>query len=180
MVKKQISISFRGIEIIYLQLGFFYKTMVAMHKMSLDFYEDSFALIALHCILEDFTLAYTINKHLKCNFKRRRKNLVFSDTISLPVFEWKDTINDRYWTLIANTSHSEESYTSTGLFSDEPSYKKQYLVPEHKNVDYFMKLEQEDLDSEGSILKSILAIPKIITAYTINADTLKSKNNLIF
>ena len=154
--------------------------MVAMHKMSLDFYEDSFALIAMHCSLEDFTLAYTLNKHLKCSFKRRNKNLIFSDTISLPVFEWKDIFNDRYWTLIANTSQSEESTTSTGFFKNEPSFKKQHLIPEYKNVDYFMKLEQEDLDSESTILKSILAIPKIITAYTINTDTLKSKNNLIF
>jgi hypothetical protein len=43
-----------------------------------------------------------------------------------------------------------------------------------------MKLEQEDLDSETTILKSILAIPNIITAYTIKTSTLKSKNNLIF
>jgi hypothetical protein len=148
--------------------------------MSLDFYEDSFALIAIHCSLEDFTLAYTLNKHLKCSFKRRNKNLIFSDTISLPVFEWKDIFNDRYWTLIANSSQSEESTTSTGFFTNEPSYKKQHLIPEYKNVDYFMKLEQEDLDSESTILKSILAIPKIITAYTLNTDTLKSKNNLIF
>lgn len=154
--------------------------MVAMHKMSLDFYEDSFALIAMHCSLEDFTLAYTLNKHLKCSFKRRNSNLIFSDTISLPVFEWKDIYNDRYWTLIANTSQSEESTTSTGFFANEPSFKKQHLIPEYKNVDYFMKLEQEDLDTESTILKSILAIPKIITAYTINTDTLKSKNNLIF
>ncbi len=154
--------------------------MVALHKMSLDFCEDSFALIAIHCSLEDYTLAYTINKHLKCSFKRRRNNLVFSDSISLPVFEWKDTINDRYWTIINNSIASEDINEITGLFKDEPSFTKQHLVPEYKNVDYFMKLEQEDLDSEDDILKSILAIPKIITAYTINIDTLKSKNNLIF
>ena len=136
--------------------------MVAMHKMSLDFYEDSFALIALHCSLEDFTLAYTINKYLKCSFK------------------WKDTINDRYWTLVPNSVQSEENTNNTGFFKNVPSFTKKHLIPEYKNVDYFMKLEQEDLDSESAILKSILAIPNIITAYTINTNTLKSKNNLIF
>tara|TARA_R110002050_G_scaffold16719_2_gene50540 strand:+ start:2209 stop:2679 length:471 start_codon:yes stop_codon:yes gene_type:complete len=154
--------------------------MVAMHKMSLDFYEDSFALIALHCSLEDFTLAYTINKYLKCSFKRRSTNLVFSDTASLPIFEWKDTINDRYWTLVPNSVQSEENTNNTGFFKNVPSFTKKHLIPEYKNVDYFMKLEQEDLDSESAILKSILAIPNIITAYTINTNTLKSKNNLIF
>lgn len=154
--------------------------MVAMHKMSLDFYEDSFALIALHCSLEDFTLAYTINRHLKSSFKRRSKNLVFSDTASLPVFEWKDAMNDRYWTLVPNSVQAEENTNDTGFFKNVPSFTKKHLIPEYKNVDYFMKLEQEDLDSESAILKAILAIPKIITAYTINTNTLKSKNNLIF
>jgi hypothetical protein len=154
--------------------------MLAMHKMSLDFQEDSFAVIALHCSLEDFTLAYFINKHLKCNFKRRKQNLIFSDSITLPVFEWKDTINDRYWTIIQNSIQAEETMNSIGLFKDTPSVTTKYLIPEFKNVDFFMKLEQEDLDSETTILKSILAIPNIITAYTIKTSTLKSKNNLIF
>ncbi|QWX83458.1 IPExxxVDY family protein [Cellulophaga sp. HaHaR_3_176] len=154
--------------------------MVATHKMSLDFYEDSFALIAMHCSLEDFTLAYTINKHLKCGFKRRKQNLVFSDNLSLPIFEWKDTINDRYWTLISNSVQIEDINDNNGFFADVPSQTKKHLIPEYKNVDYFIKLEQEDLESEEDILKSILAIPKIITAYTVNTDALKSKNNLIF
>lgn len=154
--------------------------MVATHKMSLDFYEDSFALIAVHCSLEDFTLAYTINKYLKCSFKRRKQNLVFSNTLSLPVFEWKDTMNDRYWTLMPNSGHAEEANDNSGFFADVTSLTKKHLIPEYKNVDYFIKLEQEDLESEDDILKSIISIPKIITAYTVDADALKSKNNLIF
>lgn len=154
--------------------------MVAMHKMSLDFYEDSFALIALHCNLEDHILAYNINQNLKCSFKRRKQDLIFSESISLPVFEWKDTINDRYWTFIHNRIKAEETTSNAGFFKDIPSFTTKYLIPEYKNVDYFMKLEQEDLVSETTILKSIVAIPNIITAYTIDTNTLKSKNNLIF
>lgn len=154
--------------------------MVAMHKMSLDFYEDSFVLIALHASLEDFKLVYTINHYLKCNFKRRKQNLIYTERISLPVFEWKDTVNDRYWTIVQNSIQSEEINGNDGLFKDTPSFTKKHLIPEYKNVDYFLKLEQEDFDSETTILKSILAIPKIITAYTIKTNTLKSINNLIF
>ncbi len=154
--------------------------MVALHKMSLDFYEDSFVLIALHCSLEDHSLAYLINSHLKCSFKRRKQNLIFSETISLPVFEWKDTVNDRYWTMIQNHIQLEERSNNVGFFKDTPSLTTTYLLPEYKNVDYFLKLEQEDLESEPMILKSLLAIPKIVTAYTIKTNTLKYKNNLIF
>lgn len=154
--------------------------MVAAHKMSLDFYEDSFALIALHCSLEDFSLAYTINKYLKCKFKRRTKDLVFSDRISFPVFEWKDEVNDRYWTMIQNNIRAEEPNNQSGFFKDTSSFTTKYLIPEFKNVDYFLKLEQEDLDLEKAIIKIILGIPNIVTAYSIDTSNIKSKNNLIF
>ncbi len=154
--------------------------MVAMHKMSLDFYEDSFALIALHCSLEDFTLAYTLNQYVKCSFKRRNNNLVLSETASFPIFEWKDSVNDKYWTLVKNSVQFEENSNDNGFFENVPTYTKKHLIPEHKNVDYFIKIEHEDLDLDSSILKSIVAIPKMITAYIINNNTLKSKNNLIY
>lgn len=154
--------------------------MGAMHKMSLDFYEDSFAIIALHCSLEDFSLAYTINKYLKCRFKRRKKDLVFSERISFPVFEWKDEVNDRYWTMIQNNIRTEEPNIQNGFFKDTSSFTTKCLIPEYKNVDYFLKLEQEDLELEKTMVKRILSMPKIVTAYTIQTSHIKSKNNLIF
>jgi hypothetical protein len=53
-----------------------------------------------------------------------------------------------------------------------------HLVPEHKDVDYLLKIDEEEMGTD--ILKEILTIPKVITAHDINTDTLKSKHNLIF
>ncbi|WP_298478626.1 IPExxxVDY family protein [uncultured Maribacter sp.] len=154
--------------------------MVAVHKITGDFFEEAFILIALHSSLPDYNLVYEINNCLKANFKRSRKDLDISNTVSFPFFEWEDEINDRYWTLISNNSKKEESTVSTNLFKDEPAFTTHHLIPEHKEIDYFLKIEEDEAQMVDTILKALVTIPKIITAYEIDAENLKSKNNLIF
>ena len=43
--------------------------MITLHKFSDDFCEENYVLIALHCGLEDYALAYGLNKALKINLK---------------------------------------------------------------------------------------------------------------
>jgi hypothetical protein len=154
--------------------------MVAVHKITEDFYEDSFTLIALHSSLEDHALAYALNLGMKSLFKRALKDLEISEHMSFPFFEWQDDINDRYWTLITNTSIKKESLAGRDLFQDESSFARHHLVPEHKDVDYFIKIEHDDDLNDAALIKMLLSIPKMITAYTVDANKLKSKNNLIF
>lgn len=154
--------------------------MVAVHKITEDFYEDSFTLIALHSSLEDHALAYALNLGTKSLFKRALKDLEISEHMSFPFFEWQDDINDRYWTLITNTSIKKESLAGRDLFQDESSFARHHLVPEHKDVDYFIKIEHDDDLNDAALIKMLLSIPKMITAYTVDANKLKSKNNLIF
>ena len=149
--------------------------MAAVHKISEDFYEDSFILIALHSSLEDHSLVYALNLCLKSNLKRSKTDLDISKNISFPIFEWKDMVHDANWTLITNFSIKEEKAGQGGLFDNEPSYRTHYLVPEHKDVDYFLKVEMDEVDDCDLILKGILKIPKVITAYTVDNKNLKSK-----
>lgn len=153
---------------------------MAIHKITDDFYEDSFTLFALHCSLEDYALVYALNLYLKSNFKRTSKDLDISEHISFPIFEWRDEHNDGYWTLIANNSTQEESIVGRSLFVNEPSYSKHQLVPEHKDADYLLKIEHDDATLEEQTAKLLQAIPKIITAYILEVDDLKSRSNLIF
>ena len=154
--------------------------MTAVHKISGDFYEEPYSLVALHSSMEGFTMVYAINLVLRATFKRSSKDLELSEHMSFPFFEWQDDQNDRYWTLIANESIKKERLVREGLFQDEPTYIKHYLVPEYKDVDYFVKIEHDDDFNENMLVKSLLTIPKIVTAYSIDAEKLKSKNNLIF
>ncbi|MGB5554498.1 MAG: IPExxxVDY family protein [Flavobacteriaceae bacterium] len=154
--------------------------MAAILKISEDFYDDSFALIALHCTLEDYAIVYALNRDLKAGFKRASKDLVLTEPICFPFFEWKDDVNDRYWALIANYSVKEVYSAGEDLFVNEPSYTKHYLLSEYKEVDYFLKIEQDDLDHLDEVLKVLLKMPKIVTAYKLDPQKLKSKNHLIF
>ncbi|WP_339707843.1 IPExxxVDY family protein [uncultured Kriegella sp.] len=154
--------------------------MVAVHKISEDFYEISFILIAMHCSLEDHAMAYELNKCLKLNFKRCAKDLDLKTNVSFPVFEWNDDVKEEYWVLVANKSQKEKNGVRTDLFQDEPLYSTDYLIPEHKEVDYFLKIEQDAIAMGGNLLKSILSIPKVVLAYNVDTENLKSKNNLIF
>lgn len=154
--------------------------MGAVHRISDEFYEISFALIAMHCSLEDYAMAYELNKCLKSNFRRCAKDLNLTTHISFPIFEWSDAMNEHYWTLISNSSLKEKNVTKSDLFQDEPFYTTHHLVPEYKDVDFFLKIEQDEMQTEENLLKSILSIPKVVVAYYVEIDNLKSKNNLIF
>ncbi len=154
--------------------------MVAVHRIIGDFYEDSFTLIALHSSLEDHAMVYAVNSGIDSRFKRSAKDLEIGTHRSFPFFEWEDAKNDRYWTLIVNTSTKKESFVGEDLFQNEPSFTKYHLIPEHKEVDYFIKIEHDNDLDETALLKDLLRIPKMITAYMMDADNLKSKNNLIF
>ena len=153
--------------------------MITLHKFSDDFCEENYVLIALHCGLEDYALAYVLNMALKINLKRSKTDLDISNKTSFPIYEWKDKLNERNWTLIVNTSVKEEYLEVHDLFSDETSSTVYHVLPEYKDVDYLLKIEQEEDEVDSGMLDSILEIPKIITAYQIETDKLKSKQNLI-
>ena len=154
--------------------------MMAIHKITDDFYEDSFTLVALHSSMEDYAMVYALNLCLKSSFKRSTKDLDLSEHISFPIFEWRDEQNDSYWTLISNNSIQEESLVGSDLFANEPSFTKHHLVSEHKDADYLLKIEHDDDSIEKRVVRQLQSIPRIITAYILEVDNLKSKNNLIF
>jgi hypothetical protein len=154
--------------------------MAAIHRISEDFYEESFTLIALHSSIEDFMLVYALNSCLKTKLKRSVNDLDLSQNGTFPIFDWRDEVNDRYYTFVSNNDVREEEGSIGNLFQDLPTSTKYHLVPEYRDVDYFLKIEHDELDVEENILKSVLTIPKVITAYLVDAGKLKSKNNLIF
>ena len=55
------------------------------------------------------------------------------------------------------------------------------LLPEFKNVDYLIKVSNENQNfNEKIILNKIQSIPQVITSYNIDLDQIKSKDHLIF
>lgn len=162
---------------------------MATHKLIIeDEIDEEFALVGLHCSVEDYKLAYLLNQHLKTRFKRKRTDLDFSTEgllITFPIYQFEDAFKYSSFYLVANKCRSTEAslQSSGGLFSDVFSEKQtlKYLLPELKNVDYFLKIYS---DFENVPLRKIISeingIKQIISAYQIDTENIKSKNNLIF
>lgn len=154
--------------------------MAAVYKINEDFYDDSFLLIAIHSSLDDYAMAYHLNQTLKANFKRSNNDFDLSENSSFPWFDWVDQFHDRYWVLIANQSTKQELQVNNDLFQNETTYSRPRLVPEYKDVDYFLKIEDEEGLESAEIVKILTKIPKVIAVYAVGTEKLKSKKNLIF
>lgn len=154
--------------------------MGALHKIAFDCYEDNFSLIALHSNLDDFVLAYTLNVHLNSSFKKCPKELDFAGKVLFPYFEWTDPFLQGYWTLVCNKSSTVALTQTEGLFQTAEERTQYHLIPEYKKVNYFIKIEQDTPFNDAQLVEKLNAIPKIATAYSIDTNTLKSINNLIF
>lgn len=149
-------------------------------------YEDELLLFAIHSASEGYRLAYMLNKHLSLSLARKDTDVEIRHrqaVLNYSLFEYKDQDNNNEFYLINNKcSITETNAFSTGrLFNSETEETIHYLVPEMKKIDYFFKINSESIDYfKAKILSKISFITLISTAYEIDFDTLKSKNNLIF
>ncbi|WP_430928247.1 IPExxxVDY family protein [Polaribacter marinivivus] len=147
-----------------------------------DFYEDDFSLIGIHTTLEDYKLAYLLNKNLKINFIKSKENLNFEKTekpSSFSIFNYYNKEYDSDWVLIANSSKRENQTESNELLLTTET--KTYLIPEKKKVDFFIKVSGElGFDFVTKIIDKVKNIEQVITSYPIDKNTLKSKDFLIF
>lgn len=154
--------------------------MAAIYKINEDFYDDSFLLIAVHSTLEDYAMVYGLNQSLRANFKRAKSNFDLAENSSFPWFEWQDQYHDRYYVLVSNYSVKVELLANNDLFQNELTYTKPRLIPELKEVDFFLKIEEDLGMGSEQIIKDVLTIPKVMAAYEVDTNKLKSRNNLIF
>lgn len=161
---------------------------MAIRKLVLDDFLETevYTLIGIHCTIEDYRLAYLLNKALQINLSRKPKDL---DNCNLkttyPIYEWENPAQLAIWNLVANSckvKSNPDTNTLNSLFNAQQASTKVYhLVPEYKKVNYLLKIENElSSNREKLILNNILNIPQVVTAYSIDAEQLKSKDNLIF
>ncbi|MFH7016303.1 IPExxxVDY family protein [Flavobacterium sp. FlaQc-47] len=162
---------------------------MAIHRLDLDeFDEIDYYLMAIHTSLEDYRLAYFINKNLPINLSKS-KNEIHAQTkegeASFSRFYYYDAEKTVSWNLIQNKNEiiSASRSDSQDLFSNETSEVSTtiHLLPEFKKVDFFLKIEnsEEALDF-SEIQQKLNTIESIAAIYAVDTDKIKSKNNLIF
>lgn len=158
---------------------------MAVHKLVLDdfFDEESFSLIGIHCNLEDYRLAFLLNKNLNLMLKRKAIDLNFKNGTNYSIFEWENEKSQVIWNFVSNI-YKREITTNTvidSLFENQVSTKTFQLIPEYKKVNYLLKISSDTKAlNENKIVSSIQRIPQVITAYSIDTEQLASKGNLIF
>lgn len=162
---------------------------MAIHKLLIDdFVTIDYGLVAIHSTLEDYRLAYFMNRELSILLEKSSNDIGVTinegeSCFSRFIFENPD--DDSMWNLIQNKAQviSMQSNTSTSLFEDTDMSltTSVFLMPELKKVDYVLKIENIPAHLElDDIVDKLVAIKQVTTAYTIDHTKLKSKNNLIF
>ena len=151
-----------------------------MQHLTLDL-EDDYSLIGIHSTEEDYRIAYLLNKNLRTKLTRFEQCLDFKDSAAeFPLFEYKDEKTFINYYLI-NNKHLQfvNNHNSEVLFGG--NYTVSYLIPEKKNVDFFLKIEgcNSDVFIEN-LVENLKKINQIITSYSLDPTTLKSKDHLIF
>lgn len=161
---------------------------MAIHKLHLEeFDEIDYQLIAIHSNIEDYRLAYYINQNLPINLKKENCNIQISNKegeTQFTRFVFEDS-KDIVWNLVQNKNDVFVPFQNSnqGLFAETNNKfsTKIYLIPEFKNVDYFLKIENGEVNIDVSkITNCIKKIDRVSTVYAVEVEKIKSKNNLIF
>jgi hypothetical protein len=148
--------------------------------------EEPYTLIAIHCSEEEYKVAYLMNQHLNTRFNRRRVDIDFPSQgmmVTFPIYDFLDEFNYSQYYLVANKCRIVEDslQSSGGLFSEIGSEKDHFLLPEFKKVDYFLKIYSDfEIVPLQTLISQINNIEQIVSAYVVETDKIKSKNNLIF
>jgi len=160
---------------------------MAVRKLSLsEFDAIDYYLIAIHTSLENYRLAYNINQKLPILLSKSFDFIEFKTTHGTTFFSkfsYLMETTDEEWTLIENKDelYEAKSMSSIDLFSEkkEKITSNVYFIPEMKNVNYFLKVENTLLLVD-EIVSNLNSIKQISTAYVVEVEKIKSKNNLIF
>ena len=154
------------------------------HKLNLNQFSDNYHVIAIHSDLEEFRLAFFLNKKLDINLKRKRKDISLIEIkANYSVFEYLNEAMYLNWIFFSNKSLMSNKLTNeeSGLFSQESFFQNEVsLIKNPKGVDYFLIIENvKNKTYVKKVLKKISEIRGVITPF-MSEKKLENKENLIF
>lgn len=143
--------------------------MSSGQELQIDYnFRCDFELIGLVSAAREYKLAWHINRHLDLNLAKTEDLVIkFVSEQDILVSNFVCSISHCSFQLLKNRSTDQESGP--------------YLLPELKNMDYFLiiKNESDTFDSSKCIQK--LSDISVITSYQrIDVDKLTNKENLLF
>ena len=148
-------------------------------------YGKKYNLFALRSNLEDYRLAYFINKCPSFLFKRMTQDLhciINKKNIYFSTFEDSSLEYEKSCYLIKNKSRYIESLdNNNNLFSSELFVNTAFLIPELSKFDFLLKLTGVWTKNEiQTFSKDLNMVAEIDSKTQIDLNQLKSINNLVF
>ena len=148
-------------------------------------YDLNYLLIAVRSKLDDYRIAYFLNKSPFFSFKRMHKDLhcwINNKNIYFSSFESENSELKQSSFLIRNESvYSDKLAIKQTLFGSSLISNSAFLIPELKEFDYFLKLIGIWKKSEVLSLRQYLQQMKFVESETeVSLNSIKSINNLVF
>lgn len=139
-----------------------------MTKFQLEVdYDFDFKLIGISCHAHDYRLCWSINNKLNTSLEKIHRDNAKSGLKKNGV-----AIESLF------TYYDEETHSSYQLLYNKN--ENQLLLPEQKKADYLLIIDQINEEKFQEALTKLREIDIILTAFPIEVDSLKSKENLIF
>ena len=138
-----------------------------MSRIVLEIAHDyDFILIGLVSHSRDYRLSYELNRKFDYALQKSNNLEIYinkrRETSGFSFYEYKNEDGDCFY-LISNKG------------------SRSYLIPEQKQLDYFLMIKQlSDYIDEKKLITELKTIPLLLGAYSIEPKGLKSRENLIF
>ena len=151
---------------------------MASHVLSHNETDDFGEIIAVHCPLEPFDLAFQINKVLGIKLARSNYDISFKKSEEkYLVYSTDDTLEGRLIILYSNSYMGSSLNKSPRLLFEQESTGHS-LMPELNSADYIIKYVDEK-NTIGSFIKSLSLLKEVSSCYQVEESKIKSKHNLI-
>ena len=154
------------------------------HKLNLNQFPENYHLIAIHSDLDEFRLAFFLNKKLNIGLKRKNNDIYFSEqAANYSSYEFLDDAKYLKWIFFSNKSLVSEKSPAQGLSlvgKGSTALNEINLLSQQKSVDYFLIIENiANKTYIDKVLKKISEISGVITSF-LSENKLENKENLIF
>lgn len=139
---------------------------MAKDRLEID-YEYDFFLVGISCHEKPYRLCWAINQALELEMELSEPMLNAvkkkEDPVQFTVFSQEDKETDIAFHLMSNKNGAS------------------MLIPEQDRIDYFFIVHGPFSDEDHArMLSEIKKIPFVLMSFSINPETLKSKENFLF
>ena len=164
---------------------------MAKKSYSIDFkYDYDFILIGICSPLKDYNMCYKLNKQLGTSLHRSQLDISMdfyeeNEKGQFSLYEYWDKHYEIQWYLLSNKCQilCDEEFKNKGTIFDgfiQNEEKTKYLIPENSKVDFYLQVH--GIFSENAkleMIKNIIKLNRVVSAYEICINDIASKENLI-